>query len=120
MTSMRTATLLGGGETMTDDRALDAYEELIQYLDDLDEFKRELVSDMLRTWCWYAIKVNDLLAQIDEEGAIIDTPKGQKPNPANNVLHQFTQRKSDYYSKIIKMLPPSGKEALDALAAFQR
>lgn len=104
-----------------DDEQVTAYlAEMEPFLEKLDGIEAIMTRDMLRTFCWYSIKVDELAECLESEGIMLDTPKGSKPNPANAVLHQYAQRKSDYYQKCLKSLSKAGAEAVDKLAEFMR
>lgn len=101
-----------------DERVDDMMGEIDGYLAKLDGAEAVMTRDMLRTFCWYTVKVDDLMDAIETEGIIIDTPNGPKANPANTVLHQYSQRKADYYQKCLRSLSHAGAEAVDKLAEF--
>lgn len=94
------------------------YRQLKPCLDGLDGVERELTDDMLKTFCWYTVKVDELSKRVEAEGVVVETPRGPRPNPANNALHQYTQRKADYYSRILKAVSKAGVASTDRLAAF--
>lgn len=103
---------------MEDERVSEMMGEMEQYLERLDGAESVMTRDMLRTFCWYAVKVDDLTEAIEREGIMLDTPKGPKANPCNAVLHQYAQRKGDYYQKCLKSLSRAGSDAVDKLAEF--
>lgn len=105
---------------MDDERVAEYMAEMEPFLAKLDGVKAIMTRDMLRTFCWYSIMVDELTECIEQEGIMIDTPKGSRPNPANAVLHQYAQRKADYYQKCLKSLAEAGAEAVDKLAEFMR
>lgn len=105
---------------MEDDRVDELFSEIEPMLSKLDGVEGVMTRDMLRTFLWYVVKVEELTTAIDNEGVMIDTPSGPKGNPANNVLHQYTQRKADYYQKCLKSISHAGAEAVDKLAEFVR
>lgn len=94
------------------------YARLKPCLDGLDGIELELTDDLLKTYCWLTVKVDELTAAIESEGPVIETPRGPKTNPANTVLHQYTQRKADYYTRIMKAVSKAGVASADRLAAF--
>lgn len=103
-----------------DERAEAMMLDLAPCLDDLSGAERDMTEDMLRTFCWYSVQIDDLVHELDVEGVIIDTPKGFRANPANAVLHQYTQRRGDIYAKVLKVISGSGSVAADRLAEFVR
>lgn len=105
---------------MDNERVDELFAELEPMLAQLDGAEGVMTKDMLRTLLWYTVKVDDLTTALDAEGVLIDTPSGPKPNPAAALLHQFSQRKADYYSKCLKSLSHAGAEAVDKLAEFVR
>lgn len=106
----------------TSKRKVDAlYKKLAPLLSGLKAGQRTMTADMLRNWCWYNVHVAELTEQIDAEGVIVMLPSGDRPNPANQPLHQYTQRMGDLYSKIMRALRDAGEgKAADELAAFVR
>lgn len=105
---------------MEDERVSALMGEMEPFLERLDGVEAVMTRDMLRTFCWYAVKVDDLTDAIEAEGIMLDTPKGPRPNPCNPVLHQYAQRKADYYQKCLRSLSKTGAEAVDKLAEFMR
>lgn len=100
------------------DKVQEMYDSLSPCLDGLDGAERELTDDMLKTFCWYSVNVDELTASIDSEGPVIDTPRGLKTNPLNTVLHQYTQRKADFYQRILRAVSKAGVASVDRLAAY--
>ena len=95
------------------------YKKIAPVLSGLKGGQKTMTEGMLRNWCWYRCHVDELTEQIDSEGVIVMMPSGDKPNPANQPLHQYTQRMGDLYSKIMKALHDVGEtKAADELAAF--
>ena len=103
-----------------DERVDEMMAELSCCLDGLAGAERSMTEEMLRTFCWYSVKTDDLMAAIEHEGILIETARGPKPNPANQVLHQYTQRKGDCYQKVLKSVAKSGSAAVDKIAQFVR
>ncbi len=103
-----------------DERVEEMMAELSPCLDALSGAERSMTEEMLRTFCWYTVKADDLMAEIEADGILIETPRGPKANPANAVLHQFTQRKGDCYQKVLKSVSKSGQAAVDKITQFVR
>lgn len=93
---------------------------IVPSLDGMDEMHRELAVDMLKTFCWFSVHLSDLQKQVDKEGPIVETQKGPRENPAIGTIHKLSQRKSDYYTKLMRSLPEEGKDAVDAMTEFLR
>ena len=101
-----------------DDRVDEAMEELSVCLKDLSGAERQMTEDMLRMYCWYHINANDLRETLDREGLLEDSPKGWREHPANPLLHKYTQRMADFYSKIVKVIARGNPAAADRLSQF--
>lgn len=101
-----------------DERVDEAMEELSVCLKDLGGAERTMTEDMLRMYCWYHIRANDLRVTLDREGLLEDGPKGWREHPANPLLHKYTQRMADFYSKIVKVIGRNNPAAADRLAQF--
>lgn len=106
------------GARFSDGRVDEMMGSIEAHLSKLDGAEALMTRDMLRTFCWYTVKVDDLMDALEAEGIIIDTPGGPRANPANTVLHQYSQRKADYYQKCLRSLSHAGAEAVDRLAEF--
>ena len=89
-------------------------------LEGMDEAHRELAEDMLKTFCWFSVHLDDLQKKVDKEGPVVETQKGPRENPAIGTIHKLSQRTSDYYTKLMRSLPDEGKEAVDAMTEFLR
>lgn len=80
----------------------------------------ELTRSMLHTWCWLTVQINELEEQVNKEGALIpDEKKGYREHPAIQTIHKLTQRKSDYYTKLMRRLNLDEKD-LDGIARFMK
>lgn len=102
----------------TDTRVDEIMEEMEQYLDELDEPKRTLTEDMLQMYWWFAVQLDDLKTKVEEEGAVIETEKGPKENVAINVIHKMSTKKSEYYTKVMRVLGSGAKDKMDELEDF--
>lgn len=90
------------------------FEEMAGRLAGIDEGSRVLIEDMVSTYAWYAVTVDDLIAQIDKEGVLVDG----KENPACAVLHKMSGRKHEYFAKIQTATRKAQGEQEDALMDF--
>ena len=101
-----------------DDRVDEEMEQLSVCLKDLGGAERAMTEDMLRMYVWYHVNAEDLRKTLDMEGLIVETPRGQKEHTANALLHKYTQRMGDFYSKIVKVIGRNNPVAADRLSQF--
>lgn len=104
-------------ETVTD-RVEEMMHTVSSYLDGLGAAERVTAQSLLEDFCWLAVQIADVKAQIDEEGPLVATHVGLKENPLIGVLTKYMTRKESVCVKIIKVLKESGKEPSDAMSEF--
>ena len=102
--------------TRKEDEFLEAMQGMLHML---DPGQRKLAEDMLKSYTWFSHKIDALTVTVDEEGAIIDTEKGPKEHPAVQIIHKLSQRKADYFTKLMRLMP-EGPDADDELDDFLR
>lgn len=101
-----------------DDRVEQMYKELAPAIDELGAVEAAMTAEMLHQFCWYCVKLRDLEHEVEVGGVMVETPKGDKPNPALPVVHQFAQRKGDLYAKLMKAVGRVSADAASKLAQF--
>lgn len=94
------------------------YDTISPALEPMLEAEKTLTQDMLRSYCWFTVNVNELTRIVDREGAIIFGERGLKEHPAVGAIAKLAAKKSDYYAKIMRQLRESGVDASDDLGAF--
>lgn len=89
-------------------------------LEGMDEARLEMARRELRDYFWCYFKCEELRADVDSEGMMVEGPKGGKAeNPKLNMLHKLTGRKSTMFSQIMRWLPKGDTEGeQDELDAF--
>lgn len=94
------------------------YKTISPALEPMLDAEKTLTQDMLRSYCWFTVNVNELTRVVDREGAIIFGERGMREHPAIGAIAKLSTKKSDYYAKIMKQLRESGVDANDDLGAF--
>lgn len=94
------------------------YETISPALSNMVEAEKTLTQDMLRSYCWFTVNVNELTRVVDREGAIVFGERGMREHPAIGAIAKLSAKKSDYYAKIMKQLRDSGVDETNDLGAF--
>ena len=85
----------------------------------LDPGHRKLAEDMLKSYAWFSRKMDMMTDMVDREGAIVETEKGPKEHPAVSTIHKLSQRKADYFTRLMRLMP-DGPDPDDELDDFLR
>lgn len=83
-----------------DARVAEVAEGLCATFEGMDECMFALLSEMAKTYAWFAVSCDDLMADLDREGLLVPGLHGDKENPKVGVLHKMSARKMEYFAKI--------------------
>lgn len=89
-------------------------DEIMNGFSGIDEATRLMLSDMVSTFAWYSVTCEDLMAQVDKEGMVVDG----KENANLAVLHKTSSRKHEYFGKISTVARRAQADETDALMEF--
>lgn len=109
-----------------EDRIDEMVETVSGCLGDMDDADRSLTLDMLRTYCWFAVQLADLTERVNDEGTIVEVEKGgaknrhkeKVENPAIGTIHKLSARKSEYFTKLMRVLPRDARSKMDSMDEF--
>lgn len=88
-------------------------------LAEMDNAEYRMTQDMLETYCWISVHLKDLTDKVNTEGMLLYNEQGiPKENPAVPTIAKLAAKKSDYYTKIFRVLSQNAREAISSLDAF--
>lgn len=95
-------------------------ERLVPLAEGFPPAERLMIEELMRDYAWLKATVDELKAEVDADGAIVETPAGPRKNPALDALHQQMGRKNDCFARIVREMGKAGGAAADAITEFLR
>lgn len=92
--------------------------EVMNCLQSMPRAEYFMTEDMLKTYCWASVHLKELTDKVNCEGALLYGSGGARENPAIATIAKLASKKSDYYTKIMKMLDKNAQDAMSSLDAF--
>lgn len=87
-------------------------------LEGMSEAEKASMRPVLMCLCDDLLYYKDLRADIRENGLIEETPKGRRPNPAENMRHKCVARILNECTKLRQAASKAGIAHIDKLAAY--
>lgn len=91
---------------------------IMSCLSDMPSAEYKMTEDMLETYCWTSVHLKDLTEKVNKEGAMVYVGGTARENPAIATIAKLAGKKSDYYTKIYRVLNASARETISSLDAF--
>lgn len=94
------------------------YNELKDGISGLDGISLEIVDNWLHDYCYHVIAVRKERALMEEEGSILELPRGDKPNPRAAIIQKHEQQLVKLGKEIKTAVDKGGVANVDRLAAY--
>lgn len=100
------------------EKLAEKHEELDGCLDGMSETEKIAMSPVLACLCDDLVIYDELTSRVVDEGAVVETPKGPRANPALLERHKCVNRIIGECSKIRQAASKAGVAKIDRLAAY--
>lgn len=88
-------------------------------LSDMENAEYRMTQDMLETYCWVSVHLKDLTDKVNAEGVMLYSENGTpREHPAIPTIAKLAAKKSDYYTKIFRVLDKNAREVINSLDEF--